>query len=499
MVMTERYEAVIGLEIHVQLSTRSKMFCACGADYQSAEPNTRVCPVCLGLPGALPVVNSRAVEDAIKIGLALNCKVAETTKFDRKNYPYPDLMKGYQISQYDTPICYDGFMDLPGEEPVRVGIERVHMEEDVARLVHIPGAVGGPGHVLMDVNRAGTPLMEVVSKPDMRSTEQVEAYITNMQSIIRYLNVGTANMEEGSFRCDANVSVRPAGSSTLGTKVEVKNMNRIRAVTRALEYEIDRQKELTASGGRVVQETRGWDDGRGVSVVQRSKEEAHDYRYFPEPDLPPLHVDPVWVEDIRGGLPELPELRKRRFQSQCGLDEYDAALLTSSRSTADYFEEVIGYAGSTRGGERREFAKETANWLNGEMARYMNEDGLSNVFDTPITPQNLAGLVESFRKRELNNATAKRVFSEMYRNGASAAALIEERGLRQVSDTSELDPVADRIIGANTNAVGDYLGGKETAVRFLVGQVMKATRGRADPKIVTGLLKSKLDAMKAAK
>ncbi len=497
--MDKRYEAVIGLEVHVQLSTQSKMFCACGADYQSAEPNTRVCPVCLALPGALPVVNARAVEDAIKIGLALNCKVAETTKFDRKNYAYPDLMKGYQISQYDVPVCYDGFLELPGDEPVRVGIERVHMEEDVARLIHIAGPDGGPGHTLMDVNRAGTPLMEVVSRPDLRTTDQVEDYLSGLQAIIRYLEVGTANMEEGSFRCDANVSVRPTGSTGLGTKVELKNMNRLRAVTRALDYEIRRQIEVTKSGGRVVQETRGWDDGRGVTVVQRSKEEAHDYRYFPEPDLPPLKIDPAWVQELLDGLPELPERRKARLQRQWGLGEYDARLLTSSKTTADYFEQVTTFAKSNGKSETNGFAKETANWLNGEMARHMNEEGLANVFETRITPKNLAALVESFRKRELNNATAKRVFSDMYRKGADAAALIERQGLKQVSDASELDPIAVSVIDSNAAAVADYLGGKETAIRFLVGQVMKATRGKADPKVVAGLLKSKLDAVKAGK
>ncbi len=497
--MDTKYEAVIGLEVHVQLRTQSKMFCSCGADYQLAPANTRVCPVCLALPGTLPVVNSRAVEDAIKIGLALNCKVADTTKFDRKNYAYPDLMKGYQISQYDVPICYDGYMDLPGEPAPRIGIERVHMEEDVARLIHVTGPDGEAGHTLMDVNRAGVPLMEVVSKPDMRSTDQVEAYISNLQLIIRYLGVGTANMEEGSFRCDANVSVRPAGATKLGAKVEIKNMNRIRAVTRALEYEIARQTEAAQAGDRIVQETRGWDDALGVTVTQRSKEDAHDYRYFPEPDLPPLRIDADTVEEIKSGLPELPAVRKDRFQRAWGLPEYDAALLTTSRSTADYFESVLRAAGTMPRSEMSAFAKETANWLNGEMARHMNNEGTANLFDTRIRPENLAVLVDRFGRRELNNAGAKQVFSEMFRTGADADEIIQQQGLRQVSDTSELDPVTDEVIRSNPGAVRDYLGGKKTAVRFLVGQVMKATRGKADPQVVTGLLQAKLDVMITAR
>ena len=497
--MDTRYEAVIGLEVHVQLRTESKMFCSCGADYQLTPPNTRVCPVCLALPGTLPVVNSQAVEDAIKIGLALNCKVAETTKFDRKNYAYPDLMKGYQISQYDVPICYDGYMDLPGDPAPRIGIERVHMEEDVARLIHVPGPNGEAGHTLMAVNRAGVPLMEVVSRPDMRTMEQVEAYISNLQMIIRYLDVGTANMEEGSFRCDANVSIRPAGSTELGAKVEIKNMNRIRAVTRALEYEIARQTTVVNAGDRVEQETRGWDDDQGITVPQRSKEDAHDYRYFPEPDLPPLRIDSGTVDEIRSGLPELPAVRKERFQLSWGLPEYDADLLTSSKNTADYFEQVLTSAGTMARSEMSAFAKETANWLNGEMARHMNTDGTTNVFDTRIRPENLAVLVGRFGRRELNNAGAKQVFGEMYHSGADADQIIEQQGLRQVSDTSELDPVTDEVIRANPGAVRDYLGGKKTAVRFLVGQVMKATRGKADPQVVTGILQSKLDVMITAR
>jgi len=497
------YEPVIGLEIHVQLSTQSKMFCSCGADYQSAEPNTRVCPVCLALPGVLPVVNRAAIESAMKIGLALDCEIAETTKFDRKNYPYPDLMKGYQISQYDAPLAHGGWLELPAEngsgERTRIGITRVHMEEDVARLTHAAGEGGRRGgYALMDVNRAGVPLMEVVSEPDIRSPAQAEAYILALQSIIRYLGVGTASMEEGSFRCDANVSVRPVGTGELLERTEIKNMNRVRAVERALSYEVRRQIGLHESGQHVVQETRGWDDERAVTVPQRSKEEAHDYRYFPEPDLPPLAIDRAWVDRVRASLPELPAARLERFEDQYGLSTYDASLLTASRATADYFEATVE-AGGHEGGTRLAFAKETANWLNGEMARMLNTaGGAADISEVKIRPQQLAGLVETFRKRELNNAAAKQVFEEMFRTGREPAEIVSEKGLARVGDEETLLPVIEQVVAGNEAAVKDYLGGKETVVKFLVGQVMRATRGRADASIAADLLEKKLSELRAS-
>jgi len=489
------YEPVIGLEIHVQLSTKSKMFCSCGADYQSAAPNTRVCPVCLALPGVLPAVNRAAVESAMKIGLALNCKIADVTKFDRKNYPYPDLMKGYQISQYDAPLAYGGWLELPAEDgargPVRIGITRVHMEEDVARLTHMPG-----GHALMDVNRAGVPLMEVVSEPDIRSPAQAEAYIVMLQSIIQYLGVGTASMEEGSFRCDANVSVRPKGSGTLLERTEIKNMNRVRAVERALAYEVRRQIGLHEAGQPVVQETRGWNDERGETVPQRSKEEAHDYRYFPEPDLPPLVIDRAWVEEVRADLPELPLARRERFEAEYGLSAYDASLLAASRATADYFEETVK-AGGHAGDARRAFAKETANWLNGEMARLLHSPaGPGAISGVKIAPRQLADLVEMFRRRDLSNVAAKQVFEEMFATGRDAREIVSRRGLARVGDEGSLAPVIEEVVAGNEAAVKDYLAGKETAVRFLVGQVMRATGGRADASVAADLLKRKLDGMK---
>ncbi len=501
------YEPVIGLEIHVQLNTKSKMFCACGADYQSAEPNTRVCPVCLALPGVLPVVNRRAVESAIMIGLAVNCEIAPVTKFDRKNYPYPDLMKGYQISQFDVPIAHHGWLDItPKDGPsdgdeVRVGITRVHMEEDVARLLHIDGGEGGGkgrhAYTLMDINRAGVPLMEVVSEPDIRSPAEAEAYILKLQGIIRYLGVGTANMEEGSFRVDANVSVRPENSDELRERVEVKNMNRVRAVVRALQYEVERQTAAYEAGGRVALETRGWDEERGVTVVQRSKEEAHDYRYFPEPDLPPLEIDPAWVEEIRARLPELADSRRERFTRRYGLNEYDASLLTAARSTADYFEQVVGTR-ELSGARQQAFAKEAANWINGELARLLNAPGgESDVRDTKVTPGHLASLIEMFQERKISNAVAKQALVESFKSGADPARIVAERGLLAVSDADELLPVVEQALRDNPRAVEDYLGGKETAVRFLVGQVMKATRGRADASVAAELLVIQLDKVKA--
>ena len=494
--MTE-YEAVIGLETHVQLNTKSKMFSYSSAEYQSAEPNTIADPVSLALPGTLPVVNRKAVESAIKIGLALGCKIASVTKFDRKQYNYPDLLKGYQISQYDEPICFDGRIELPGDNPHTVRINRVHMEEDVAKLVHVDGLGGNSGYVLMDVNRAGVPLMEIVTEPDLRGAEDVVAYIESLQSIIRYLGVGTANMEEGSFRCDANISVRPKGSEKLGTKVEVKNMNRISAVARAVTYEIDRQIKAIENGERIVQETRGWNDGTGKTVVQRSKEEANDYRYFPEPDIPPLEVSREWVEEIESELPELPAQRRSRLMTEFGLSEYDARLITAVRTTAEYFEETIAVGPSGNRESRLQFAKETANWLNGEIARLMNNSSIVDVSATKVRPLSLAHLIERVMKRELNSNTAKQVFEEMWKSGAEPEVIIEERGLGMVSDSGALEPAVNRAIAENAAAVRDYLGGKETAVRFLMGQVMKATKSQADPPLVLKMLGEKLEAMKS--
>ncbi len=486
------YEAVIGLETHVQLKTRSKMFGTSSAEYQHAEPNTVVDAVSMALPGTLPVVNETAIEYAMMIGMAINCNIARITKFDRKQYTYPDLMKGYQITQLDEPICYEGYIDLPLESPLRVRINRVHMEEDVARLIHVEGPQGGTVHSLLDINRAGTPLMEVVTEPDMRNTEQVEAYITTLQHIIRYLGVGTANMEEGSFRCDANISIRPVGETELSTKVEVKNMNRVRAVVRAIEYEIKRQIEVVESGGRIIQETRGWDDGKGVTTPQRSKEEAHDYRFFPEPAIPPLIISEEWIDKTQAKIPELPIARKNRFISEWGLSEYDAELLTAIRSTADYFEEVCAGVVASTTDVKKAYAKEAANWLNGEMARMMNVDEISDMSKTKVKPAGLATLVEKFRKRELNNNSAKQVFEVMYTDGTDPETIIKHLGLAVVSGANSLGPIVDEVIENNEKAVVDFLAGKEASLKFLMGQVMKATRGQADAMQATEMIREKL-------
>jgi len=366
------------------------------------------------------------------------------------------------------------------------------MEEDVARLIHVEGTNGGTVHSLLDINRAGTPLMEVVTEPDMHTPEQVESYINSLQHIVRYLGVGTANMEEGSFRCDANISVRPVGSTNLTTKVEVKNMNRVRAVVRAVEYEIERQIAAIESGERIVQETRGWDDGKGITVSQRSKEEANDYRYFPEPDIPPLVIDEEWISSTQAKMPELPIPRKNRFISEWGLSEYDANLLTALRSTADYFESVCRNVSGSSGKVKREFAKEVSNWLNGEMARLMNNDEITDMADTKISPESLATLVEKFRKRELNNNAAKQVFEAMYTKGAAPDEVIELLGLGMVSGADSLGPVIDEVIANNEKAVNDYLGGTEASLKFLIGQVMKATRGQADAVQATQMIKKQL-------
>ncbi|MCY4582082.1 MAG: Asp-tRNA(Asn)/Glu-tRNA(Gln) amidotransferase subunit GatB [Chloroflexi bacterium] len=491
--MTE-YETVIGLEVHAQLRTSSKMYCACPADYQDSEPNTRVCPVCLGLPGSLPVINREAIRSIIMIGLALHCSIPSHSKFDRKNYPYPDLMKGYQISQYDLPLCVDGYMDVNVEgERRRVGIERVHMEEDVAKLSHLTDPATGEGYSLVDVNRSGVPLVEMVSRPDIRSAEEARQYLMAYQSILRYLGVSTANMDEGSFRCDANVSIRPKGSETFGTKVEVKNMNSFRSVFRAIEHEVERQAKVLGSGGRVVQETRGWLEDKGVTTSLRSKEEANDYRYFPEPDLPPLNVDPAWVAEISELLPELPEERRLRFTTEHGLPAYDASLLTATPGLADYYEATLRHA--REGGSADGVAKAAANWTLTELGRLANETH-TEIHESPVTPERLAELLVILENGTLGTPQGKRAIEEMFHTGKSAQAVVADLGLVQISDTDELAGTVAQAIDSNPQAVADYLAGKETAAKFLVGQVMKATRGNANPSVVADIIVEQLDAMK---
>ena len=479
----ETYEVVIGLEVHAELLTNSKMFCGC-ANQPGAAPNSNVCPTCLALPGALPVINQRAIELTALTGLALNCSISEFTRFDRKNYFYPDLMKGYQISQYQHPIAHDGWLDVEHAGKLeRIGIRRVHLEEDTAKLFHRVDPTTGRPYSLVDVNRGGVPLIEIVSDPDIHSAEQARLYLVALRTIVQYLGVSTGNMEEGSFRCDANISVRPSGSTELGTKVEVKNMNSFRAVFRALEYEAERQIKAIAEGERLIQETRGWDENRGITVGQRSKESAHDYRYFPEPDLPPLSLTPSWVESIRQQMSELPTARRQRFETEYGLSPYDADLLTATRATADYFEEAV---------KLFPHPKQVANWLTGELFRLLNASNLE-IGQAKVSPSGVAEVLKAVDTGVISGRAAKDVFEEMFRTGESANRIVEAKGLSQISDTAALDRLVDEAIAANPKSIADYRAGKPQALGFLVGQVMKASRGKANPGVVNGLLKAKLD------
>ncbi|MBL75466.1 MAG: Asp-tRNA(Asn)/Glu-tRNA(Gln) amidotransferase GatCAB subunit B [Chloroflexi bacterium] len=489
-----KYEPVIGLEVHAQLKTASKMYCSCNSDYQNAAPNTRVCPVCLGLPGALPVINREAIKSIIMIGLALNCSISEYSKFDRKNYTYPDLMKGYQVSQYDLPVCLDGYMDLSSEgTSKRIGIERVHMEEDVAKLSHHLDSVSGQGYSLVDVNRSGVPLVEMVSRPDIRSAEEARQYLINYQTILRYLGVSTANMDEGSFRCDANVSIRPEGQKEFGTKVEIKNMNSFRSVFRAIEYELERQSDVLSSGGRVTQETRGWLEDKGVTISLRSKEEANDYRYFPEPDLPPLNISKNWISEIASSLPELPSPKKTRFMKQYELSEYDSSLLTNSYRIADYFEKSVSIA-SEEFELGKNSAKSIANWTITELTKLSNEYS-TEIYDSKVTPKHLAELISLIEKNVIGTPQGKTVLAEVFVSGDAPTRVVEKLGLAQISNSSELDSIVITVISENPNAVADYKSGKETAAKFLVGQVMKATQGKANPSVVSGIIVEHLKSM----
>ena len=480
----DRYEVVIGLEVHAELLTESKMYCRC-ANQPGAAPNTNVCPVCLGLPGALPVINQRAVELTALTGLALNCSISELSRFDRKNYFYPDLPKGYQISQYQHPIARSGWLQVdPASEPRRIGIRRVHLEEDTAKLAHRIDPTTGQTQSLVDMNRSGVPLIEIVSEPDLRDAEQSRQYLIGLRSILQYLGASTGNMEEGSFRCDANLSVRPVGATELGTKVEVKNMNSFRAVYRALAFEAERQVAVIERGERIRQETRGWDENRGITVGQRSKEFAEDYRYFPEPDLPPLSLQASWVAEIRARLPELPAQRRERFIAQYELSPYDATQLTVSRSTADYYEQAVGGLAKP---------KVVANWLTGELFRLLNQTG-QTIEQTRLTPPLLVELLGLIEAGAVSSRAAKDVFEEVFRTGTSPAQVVETLGLNQISDNSAIEQLVDAAIQANPKSVADYAAGKPQALGFLVGQVMKASKGKANPGAVNAILRARLPA-----
>ncbi len=488
------FETIIGLEVHAQLLTKSKMFCRCSADYASTPPNTHVCPICLGMPGVLPTINQQAIRYTIMTALALNCTISDYTKFDRKNYPYPDLMKGYQISQYDAPFGYGGWLivEVNGKKN-KLGITRVHLEEDVAKLIHRTSPEG-ESYSLVDVNRAGVPLMEIVGEPDLHSPEEARQYLIKLRSILQYLGVSTCNMEEGSFRCDANISLRPENSSEFTAKVEVKNMNSFKAVYQALDYEAKRQRKAAEEGKRLVQETRGWVEEKGETVSQRSKEYAHDYRYFPEPDLPPIIPGREWVEEIRSQLPELPEVRRNRFIDKYNLPLYDANLLTSSKEMADYEEEFVAVAtGAPANLPKVESAKIGSNWLLGEASRIMNTENIDiNKFRERVSPKQLTGLILATHDAVINTATAKSVLGEMFRTGKDATDIIQQRGLSQISDTEAIEEEVLAVIKQNAQAVADYKAGKTQSLTFLIGQVMRNTKGRANPKLVNELLKKKL-------
>ncbi len=475
------YETVIGLEVHAQLLTRSKLFCGCAASF-GAAPNHQTCPVCQGMPGVLPVINSRAVEFAIRTARALHCRVNAESRFARKHYFYPDMPKNYQISQYEEPLAEDGWLELEDGRPRRIGIQRLHLEEDVGKLTHEGGVFESALASLVDFNRSGVPLMEIVSRPDLRSPAEAAEYLRLLRAVLRYLGVCDGNMEEGSLRCDANVSLRLPGATELGTKVEIKNMNSFRHVRGALEYEVERQAKALGRGERLTQETRLWSAEKGHTLPMRSKEYAHDYRYFPEPDLVPLRPDPAWVAGIEGALPELPRARRARFVEQYALPAHDAELLTADRALADYYEEAIRFHPN---------AKALANWIGSELLRELRGDPAA-VAASPVRPAHLARLVALVDDGTISGKIAKDVFERMARSGEEPDAIVRREGLTQVADETALGAVVDQVIAANPAAVADYRKGRKQSVAFLVGQVMKATQGKANPQLVNRLLADRL-------
>jgi aspartyl-tRNA(Asn)/glutamyl-tRNA(Gln) amidotransferase subunit B len=476
------YEAVIGLEVHVQLNTRSKIFCGCSTEF-GAPPNTHVCPVCMGQPGVLPVLNKEVLYKAIKAGLALNGEIALYSKFDRKNYFYPDLPKGYQISQYDLPIMKNGYLDitLSSGEVKRIGITRMHMEEDAGKLIHSEG--GAVSYV--DFNRAGVPLLEIVSEPDMRSSEEAYFYLKELRNIMKYIEVSDVNMEEGSLRCDANVSIRPKGEKRFGTKVEIKNMNSFNSVKRAIEYEIARQIEILESGGTIVQETRLYDAEKNKTFSMRTKEEAHDYRYFPEPDLPPIVIDKSLIEEIRNSLPELPVERRKRFVTEYSLTQFDANLLTEEKELADYFEYCVKNS--------RIEPKKFANWIQSEVLAVLNEKNITiKDFENIVQPRELINLLSFIDDGTISGKIAKDVFLEMINTGKCAREIIELKGLKQITDSSEIERWVNEVIDKNPKEVEKYRQGNEKILGFFVGEVMKLSKGKANPKLVNEILRKKL-------
>ncbi len=479
--MLAKYESVIGLEVHVQLATRTKIFCGCPTGF-GAPPNTNVCPVCLALPGALPVLNKQAVDFAIKAGLALHCRINPESIFARKNYFYPDLPKGYQISQYDKPLAEHGYVEIEVDgKKKRIGITRIHMEDDAGKSIH-DGFRDSDKYSYVDLNRSGTPLIEIVTEPDIRSSDEAYAFVTELKQVLQYVEVSDCDMEKGNLRCDANVSVRLWGAEKFGTKAEVKNVNSFRFLKMALDYEIPRQVGIVESGGRVIQETRLFNANTGETVGMRSKEQAHDYRYFPEPDLEPLRISEEWRNAVRATMPELPADKRARFIEQFGLREYDAQVLTAEKATAEYFEEVAKVSGDGRA---------AANWVQGDLAAALKELG-KGITESPVAAANLGELLKLVSSGELSGKLAKEVFAKMLATGDTARAIVDREGLKQISDTGALDKILDEVLTANPKQVEQYKSGKTQVIGFLVGQVMKASKGQANPAAVNEMLKAKL-------
>lgn len=471
---TSKYETVIGLEVHVELHTKSKIFCGCSTEF-GAPPNSHTCPVCLGHPGVLPVLNAQAVDYAMKASMALNCEIGDVSKFDRKNYFYPDSPKAYQISQFDQPIGLNGYIDIEVDgKTKRIGITRLHLEEDAGKLTHIDGGYAS----LVDFNRVGTPLVEIVSEPDISSPEEAKAYLEKLRAIMQYCDVSDVKMEEGSMRCDANISLRPHGQKELGTRAELKNMNSFRGVLRGLEYEQLRQAEILDEGGIVVQETRRWDESQGKTFSMRSKEEAHDYRYFPDPDLVTLHIDQEWKDRIKASIPELPDARKARYTAQFGLPSYDAEVITSSKQLADLFENSLQYTTD---------AKSVSNWIMGELLGYLNSTG-QELSEVKLTGQGLGEMIGLIEKGTISSKIAKTVFKEMLTSGKLPSQVVEEQGLVQISDEGAILAIVNEVIADNPTSVEDYKAGKDKAIGFLVGQVMKRSKGKANPGLANKLL-----------
>src|SRR2546421_2883582 len=479
------FEVVIGLEVHAQLLTKSKMFCSCSTGYANEAPNTHVCPICMGMPGVLPVINMEAVKYTIMTALALHCSIPPYSKFDRKNYPYPDLMKGYQISQYDIPLSKNGYLTIDHNgQKKRIGITRVHLEEDTARLLH------HDGYSLVDINRSGTPLMEIVSEPDLRTPEEARLYMQKLREILVYLSVSSGRMEEGSLRCDANISIRPRGQQELGVKTEIKNMNSFRSVERALAYEAQRQIEMLRKGERIHQETRGWVETRGITVPQRSKEYAHDYRYFPEPDLPPLLIDPAWVEELRALLPELPDARRARYMRDYGLSAQDANVLTEDKALGDYFEQLVATSPTA---DRNARAKAASNLVLNDVARLLKAHAIA-VQDYPIPPADAANLLDLLDANRITGKQAKEIGEEAFMTGKMPESIVKEKGIQPpISDEGQLERIIEEVISNNPKAANDYRAGKVNALQALIGQVMKQTRGQAKADSVRNLLMKKLD------